>query len=83
MTNALSPYFGEPKIQALQKARDEQVPELIDLPGAVVHARTFSSDDPAMLGWDRLRDGMADEGLITLRGVDVQTVATGQKELSS
>ena len=30
MTDALSPYFGEPKIQALQKARDEQVPELID-----------------------------------------------------
>ena len=55
----------------------------IDLPGAVIHARTFSSDDPAKLGWDRWRVGMADEGLVTLRGVDVQTAATAQKELSS
>lgn len=83
MTAVLSPYFGEPKIQALQKARDEQVAELIDMPGAVIHARTFSSDDPAQLGWDRLRSCMADEGMITLRGVDAQTVATGRAELSS
>ncbi|WGT48633.1 GNAT family N-acetyltransferase [Thioclava nitratireducens] len=83
MTAVRSPYFGNEKIQALQKARDEQVAELMDMPGAVVHARTFSSDDPAQLGWDRLRNSMADEGMITLRGVDAQTVETAREELSS
>ena len=83
MNAVLSPYFGEPKIQALQKARDEQVAELIDMPGAVVHARVFSSDDPAQLGRDRLRNCMAEEGMITLRGVDAETVATVHAELSS
>lgn len=82
MSDALSPYYGEPRIQALQRARDEQVAELVDLPGAVVHARTFSSDNPAALGWDYLRRVMSDEGMVTLRGVDEATVEIAEKELS-
>ncbi|WP_375699060.1 GNAT family N-acetyltransferase [Pseudophaeobacter sp. TrK17] len=82
MTKALSPYYGEPKIQALQKARDEQVADLIDMPGAVVHARTFSSDDPTALGWSYLQKVMSNEGFVTLRGADQVTVETAKKELS-
>ena len=83
MAASFNPYYGEPKIQALQKARDEQVPELLDLPGAVVHARTFSSDDPAALGWDDLRRIMYDEGLVTLRGADAATIETAKTKLGS
>lgn len=83
MTSSFNPYYGEPKIQALQKARDKQVAELVDLPGAVVHARTFSSDDPVALGWDYLRQIMSDEGMVTLRGADAATIETAKKELSS
>jgi hypothetical protein len=81
MTAGFSPYFGAPDIQALQAARDAEVAELTDMPGAVVHARTFSSDDPARLGWDRLRKHMADEGVATLRGVDAATVEVARQEL--
>ncbi|MCU9840583.1 GNAT family N-acetyltransferase [Ruegeria sp. WL0004] len=83
MAASFNPYYGEPKIQALQQARDEQVAELLDLPGAVIHARTFSSDDPAALGWHYLRRIMSDEGLVTLRGADAATIARAKTELSS
>lgn len=83
MNADFSPYYGAPEIQALQKTRDEQVAELKDKPGAVVHARTFSSDDPARLGWDFLRHRMAQEGMVTLRGVDASTVEAARQELSS
>lgn len=82
MTTLISPYYGTPKIQALQKARDEQVADLIDMPGAVIHARTFSSDDPTALGWSYLRNVMSDEGFVTLRGVDQVTIEMAKKELS-
>lgn len=59
------------------------MPELIDMPGAVVHARTFSSDDPTALGWSYLRNVMSDEGLVTLRGADPATVETAKKELGA
>lgn len=83
MAASFNPYYGEPRIQALQQARDEQVAELLDLPGAVIHARTFSSDDPAALGWDYLRKIMSDEGLVTLRGADAATIETAKTELGS
>ena len=83
MTANLSPYYGEPHIQALQKARDRQVPDLIDRPGAVIHARTFSTDDPDRLGWDDLRKIMADEGIITLRGADAATIAKAKAKLGN
>ncbi|MBB94632.1 MAG: isopropylmalate isomerase [Rhodobacteraceae bacterium] len=83
MAGSFNPYYGEPKIQALQRARDEQVAELVDMPGAVVHARTFSSDNPAALGWDYLRRIMSDEGIVTLRGADATTIETAKTELSS
>ncbi|WP_137700899.1 GNAT family N-acetyltransferase [Marimonas lutisalis] len=83
MAASLNPYHGEPKIQALQKARDKQVAELSDLPGAVTHARTFSSDDPAALGWDYLRRVMSDEGMVTLRGADTATIERAKTELGS
>ncbi len=83
MGASFNPYHGEPKIQALQKARDKQVAELSDLPGAVIHARTFSTDDPAALGWDYLRRIMSEEGLVTLRGADAVTIETAKSELSN
>ncbi len=82
MNVQLSPYFGNPKIQALQKARDKQVSELADRPGAVLHARTFSSDDPRVLGWNHLRKVMSEEGMITLRGVDDPTIEIARLELA-
>ncbi|KUJ83183.1 isopropylmalate isomerase [Ruegeria marisrubri] len=83
MTADISPYFGDAKVQALQKARDQQVSELTDVPGAVVHARIFSSDDPKTLGWDRLRKVMSEEGMITLRGVDEAALDVAKRELGS
>ena len=74
MNVQLSPYFGDPMTQALQKALDERVSQLADRRGAVVHARTFSSDNPKVLGWNRLRKVMNEEGVITLRGVDEATI---------
>lgn len=82
MTKDFSPYLGTDKVKALQKARDEQVAALADLPGAVVHARTFSSDDPAKLGWCHLKRIMSEEGMVTLRGADDATVEIGKKELN-
>lgn len=82
VTDTDSPYFGEPKVQALQEARDRQAAELSDVPGAVIHARVFSSDDPERLGWSRLREIMAEEGMVTLRGVDEATIERAQRELS-
>lgn len=81
MSTEFSPYFGNDKVKALQKARDEQVAELAELPGAVVHARTFSSDDPTRLGWDHLRKIMSEEGVVTLRGADEADVQTAKEEL--
>lgn len=77
-----SPYYGTDKIMALQRARDAQVADFADLAGAVIHARTFSSDDPAALGWDYLKKVMADEGMVTLRGADQATIAAAKSELS-
>ncbi len=82
MTNDFSPYFGTDKVKALQQARDEQVAALTDLPGAVVHARTFSSDDPAKLGWGHLKRIMSEEGIVTLRGADDATVELGKEKLN-
>ena len=81
MTKEFSPYFGTDKVMALQQARDEQVAALADLPGAVVHARTFSSDDAAKLGWDYLKRIMSEEGLVTLRGADDATVEVAKEKL--
>lgn len=81
MTNDFSPYFGTAKVRALQRARDEQVAALADLPGAVVHARTFSSDDPAKLGWGYLKRIMSKEGMVTLRGADEATVGIAKVKL--
>ncbi|WP_407491830.1 GNAT family N-acetyltransferase [Pseudooceanicola sp. MF1-13] len=82
MTNDFSPYFGTDQVRALQRARDEQVAALADLPGAVVHARTFSSDDPAKLGWDYLKRIMSEEGMVTLRGADEATVEVAKVKLN-
>ncbi|QIE43878.1 GNAT family N-acetyltransferase (plasmid) [Rhodobacteraceae bacterium SC52] len=82
MENAASPYFGGPKIRALQEARDKQVGELSDLPGAVIHGRVFSSDDPDALGWSRIREVMAEEGMVSLRGVDNATLSRACEELA-
>ena len=81
MTNDFSPYFGTDKVKALQRTRDEQVAALADLPGAVVHARTFSSDDPAKLGWGHLKRIMSEEGMVTLRGADEATVEIAKEKL--
>ncbi|SMY08093.1 GNAT family N-acetyltransferase [Flavimaricola marinus] len=78
-----SPYFGDPKFQALQRARDLQVAELLDQPGAVIHARAFTSDDPESLGWSRIRKVMVDDGMVSLRGVDERLVERACDELSS
>jgi GNAT superfamily N-acetyltransferase len=83
MNASFSPFFGDQEIQTLQRARDDQAAELADVPGAVVHARTFSSDDPVKLGWDRIRKVMAEEGKITLRGVDEATIELASRELRS
>ena len=83
MTEPFSPYYGTPQIRALQQARDAQVAALSDRAGAVVHARTFSTDDPAALGWDYLRQIMADEGLVTLRGADDATLRDAERELAA
>lgn len=82
MGKTLSSFYGSEKVVALQKARDAQVASLIDQPGAVVHARIFSTDDPEALGWDRLRAVMAEEGNLTLRGVDQTVVDRACRELS-
>ncbi|MDW4500550.1 GNAT family N-acetyltransferase [Sulfitobacter sp. D35] len=82
MTDEFSPYFGAPKIRALQRKRDAEVAELNDLPGAVIHGRVFASDDPAKLGWHRLRQAMADEGLVSLRGIDDTTIENALRELA-
>jgi GNAT superfamily N-acetyltransferase len=81
MTTEHSPYFGAQRVKALQRARDQQVAELMDMPGAVVHARTFSSDDPKKLGWDHLQRVMAEEGMVTLRGADKATLETAKMKL--
>ena len=83
MPKEISPYFGTPEVQALQQAQDEAVPRLADVAGAVIHARVFSSDDPDALGWHRLRDVMADQGRITLRGVDDATITRAREELGA
>ncbi|SFL50377.1 GNAT family N-acetyltransferase [Shimia aestuarii] len=82
MTGQISPFYGSLEIQQLQAAQDAQVAELANVAGAVVHARVFSSDDPEALGWSRLREIMADQGRITLRGVDSATIERAKEELS-
>ncbi|MXU66233.1 GNAT family N-acetyltransferase [Oceanomicrobium pacificus] len=82
MEQEFSPYFGAPEIMALQRKRDLQVAELKDLPGAVVHGRVFASDDPAKLGWHRLREAMAEDGVISLRGIDDATIEKALRELA-
>lgn len=80
MNNA--PYYGEPRIQALQKSRDDQVEDLKDLPGAVIHARTFSVDDPEAIGWPRIKNILAGEGIVTLRGADESVISEARKVLA-
>jgi hypothetical protein len=82
MKTYFTPYFGDERIQALQRARDAQAAIHRDTAGAVVHGRTFSSDDPATLGWDRLREVMSEEGMVVLRGVDAQTLKVARRELA-
>lgn len=79
----LSPYSGPEDVQLLQRRRDAQVEELRDMPGAVVHARTFSTDDPEALGWDRLREVMAEEGRVALRGATGAEVARAREVLAA
>lgn len=81
MTNTEDAYFGSAEIRALQKSQDSQVPLLSKTPGAVIHARTFSSDDPQRLGWDILRRRMSEDGRVTLRGVTEADVDEAMKEM--
>lgn len=74
-------YYGNDDVRALQRAQDIQVDVLRETAGAVIHARTFSSDDPAQLGWDALRDRLAKEGRVTLRGAGRETLTEGLEEL--
>ena len=82
MMEIIDPFFGTAEIRELQKAQDQQVEALRDTPGAVIHARAFSSDDPGRLGWDRLGHRMATDGKVTLRGVSETEVERAQQELS-
>lgn len=68
MSHETDPYFGDEALRQLQRVQDAAVEEHKELPGAVIHARTFSSDDLGQLGLDRLHREMARNGRITLRG---------------
>lgn len=83
MTDTEDAYFGTAEIRALQRSQDSQVPLLRKTPGAVIHARTFSSDNPRLLGWDTLRQRISVDGWATLRGVTDADVEEAMQELDS
>lgn len=76
------PYFGDEQTRLLQSRRDEQIQEMMSTPGAVGHARVFTSDDPDVLGWDRIREVIEIEGLVSLRGVNENKVREAQEKLA-
>jgi hypothetical protein len=82
VTAAADGTYGTEAVRALQAARDGEVEAMRDRPGAVMHARAFSTDDPEAFGWDALRAVMAREGRVTLRGADASQVAMAQEALA-
>lgn len=82
MTDASEAYYGTAEIKALQMAQDRQVDALRDTPGAVIHARVFSADDPERLGWAMLRQRMSEDGRVTLRGVPEAVIEKALGELA-
>ncbi|MBV1868984.1 MAG: GNAT family N-acetyltransferase [Marinosulfonomonas sp.] len=82
MAKNFDAFFGTAEVRALQMAQDRQVDTLRETSGAVVHARTFSADDPERLGWDVLRQRMAQDKRITLRGVSENVVKKALTELA-
>ncbi|MAM63352.1 GNAT family N-acetyltransferase [Maritimibacter sp. UBA3975] len=77
------PFFGDETTRALQAARDADVATMRDMPGAVVHARVLTADDPEAFGWDRLREGLAREGVVSVRGVTGEVILTAEHEFAS
>ena len=77
----IDPYFGDEDLRRLQQAQDARVAEHRETPGAVIHARTFSSDDPEALGRDMLRARLETDGRVTLRGATDEAVAEAEARL--
>lgn len=77
------PFFGDEAVRALQAARDAEVAVMRETPGAVIHARALTTDDPEAFGWDRLRDGMRREGNVSIRGASPETVLKAEHELAA
>ena len=76
------PFYGDDRMRALQAARDGEVAGFRNRPGAVVHGRVTSSDDPDAFGWDDLRAAMRREGIVQIRGATPEVILKAEHELA-
>lgn len=76
------PFYGDDIMRALQAARDGEVAGFRNRPGAVVHGRVTSSDDPDAFGWDDLRAAMRREGIVQIRGATPEVILKAEHELA-
>lgn len=76
------PFYGDDATRLLQQRRDAEVEEMMNTPGAVGHARAFTSDDPETLGWDKIREVFVREGFVSLRGIDEEMLQEGLDQLA-
>lgn len=83
MKDVDDPFFGDEMMRALQAARDGEVAQMRTRPGAVVHGRVLSSDDPDAFGWDNLREGLRREGVVQIRGGTPEVILRAEHELAA
>lgn len=69
MPDYSNPYFGSPSYQDLQRIADTEVEHARHTPGVVIHARVFTADDPATVGWPALHHRLVRGETISLRAV--------------
>lgn len=79
-TNA--PYFGDAKHQTLQRRADMGVATARDMPGVVMHARAFSTDDVDAVGWPVIREKLQQDGMVILRAATLNQIEQAKIELA-
>ena len=65
----MSGYYGTDTQQRMQRKSDRLTPWVMNTPGACLTGRVMGTDDPDRLGWDIIRDHLAEDGAYSFRWI--------------
>lgn len=75
-------YFGTQAQKTLQKAAEDEARFIATTPGACQAGRMMGCDDPEILGWDRIGEFIARDGVCAFRLVDAGQIREIETQLA-